>query len=390
MKYRTRESGAVSLFIVVFTALLITVITVSFVRLMVRDQQQASTVDLSQSAYDSAQAGIEDAKRAIIRYQTICASGDVSACTSLRDKINSTDCNTGITDIATVTNGEVKIQQNVGDSALDQAYTCVKINLETDDYLGVLQANSSNIVPLVSNQPFNRVLIEWYTSENLQSTDSFEVDLEPIGSKNPLLSQALWPANRPSLMRVQLAQFSTGGFTLSDFDDTNASGQSNTNTLFLYPTGITGTTSSVLEQASFVGQDNRKTPTGEPVPILCSGNLAQGGYACRAELILPDPIGGGSRVAYLNLNAIYNKTNYRITLTNNSIDKAKFSGVQPQVDSTGRANDLFRRVQSRVEIADQVDSSFAYPDAGVDITGNFCKNFAITDNPSDYTNSCNP
>ena len=65
MKKLTKEDGSVSLFVVILTALLVTIIVVGFTQNMLRDQRQASDSDLSQSARDSALAGDEDAKRCL-------------------------------------------------------------------------------------------------------------------------------------------------------------------------------------------------------------------------------------------------------------------------------------------------------------------------------------
>ena len=82
---KRKESGAASLFAVIFSAMLLTILAAGFVKLMLKDQQQAINNDLSQSAYDAALAGVEDAKRVI----RACQKGNASACDALEKK----DCN---------------------------------------------------------------------------------------------------------------------------------------------------------------------------------------------------------------------------------------------------------------------------------------------------------
>jgi len=382
----TKQYGAVSLFIVIFSMLLITIVTVSFIRIMLQDQQQASTQDLSQSAYDSAQAGVEDAKRAILQYQSICATGTQTACDNAAAVLKSTDCNAGLAGIQTYVPGsEVQVQQtqSAGDVSLNQAYTCVTINLQTPDYIGVLPANASKVIPLVvpAGSTFNTVTIQWFASQDLGASSNSAVDLQPLNSTvTPLLTA--WPANRPSVMRAELMQVGSS-FTLNNFDN-SAGGQSDVNTLFLYPSANQADT-----QTSFsVDQRKTKNALSGAQLVTCKASLSSGGYACSINITLPDPINGGARTAYLRLTPLYNKTNYKVILSNGDLtNPTLFNGVQPEVDSTGRANDLFRRVQSRVEVVDP-----AFPDAAVDITGSFCKDFSVTNLTTDYNQSsaCSP
>lgn len=403
--YKTSsQRGAVSLFVVVFAILLITIVTVSFLRLMVHDQEQATTQDVSQSALDSAYAGIEDAKRALLRYQSICSS-DRTACDALTaaalDESNAakwTNCNQALDQIVASPDGEVQVQQTndgqSGEGSLQQYYTCVKVNLETSDFLGTVTAGSSKIIPLVGSDPFDTVEINWYTTDDLAvgaGASNFNVTLSSAASGMPL--QSTWPASRPSVMRAQLMQFSSNGFSLANFDTTDtANSRSNANTLFLYPTGTTGTiVSTPPTTRDFIGRDVRKTPTGSPLAVTCSGRLSSGGYACRQRLTLPAPIGGGDRTAYLRLTPYYNATHFSVSLVNSTAPPSSqivnFNGVQPSIDSTGRANNLFRRVETRVEL---IDNTFPYPDDAVDITGDLCKDFSVTDTSYIDGRPCTP
>lgn len=412
MKNITRkyQSGAVSLFVVIFATLLITVITVSFLRLMINDQNQASSNDLSQSAYDSAQAGVEDAKRALLRYQSICSESGQAVCDQLGNAIENATCNEAITDVipsgdiepvdasAASRTGEVKIQQSgsSGDVKLDQAYTCVKIKLLTDDYVGSLAASESKLIPLIGKNndnttDFDTVTLEWFTADDIgqSSSGSYNVSLTGAASPQPLYATSSWPTNRPPVMRTQLMQFGSS-FTLGSFDYTS-SGQSNTNTVFMYPSSAPGASSE-----SFSVIDTRKSsPSGDapadlsnfsPRSATCQASLASGGYACRTVFTLPQPVGGGERTAFLRVSALYNQTHFRVTMSKSG-SQTQFNGVQPEIDSTGRANTLFRRVASRVDL---VDTSFPYPDGSLDVSGNLCKDFAVTTTTYTGSTSCTP
>lgn len=386
------QRGAVALFVVVFTTLLMTIVTVSFVQLMTKDQSQATANDLSQSAYDSARAGVEDAKRLLLLSQA-CSNGTAPSSVNCALVVASltpaagqtqTSCDTLVkAGLVTSSNNETMIQQQVGDRQLDQAYTCVKVATNTADYLGQLQPYESVLIPLKGTQAFNRVVLSWFSDKDISSqtnnltltfpSQSGEVSLPPTGVR--------WPYTTPALMRTQLIQVGSS-FKLSDFNDSTGGG-SNANTLFLYPSQ---TGSSTKDFAL----DARYTPPASPQPVLCRSSLAGGGYACSVTLTLPNPVNGGpgTRTAFLHLLAMYNQAHFRVQLQDGAGTMVKFANVQPEVDVTGRANDLFRRVVSRVELRGNV----AYPYAELDVQGNLCKNFSVTSRTSDYRNTttCTP
>ena len=394
-----KQSGAVSLFVVIFAMLLITVVTVSFIRLMVGDLRQATNNDLSQSAYDSAMAGTEDAKRALLKYQQYCAANPGDCARYAREEVSADECNASLINTGVIANGdvgsasggttgEIKVQQTETEGAtFDQAYTCVKIDLNTRNVEGEIGNGNSKIIPLKAisddggSREFNTVQVSWYSADDLSSPST---NIDRPAETQPLAlnvqTPSGWPTTRPPVLRTQLMQFGTS-FTQADFDIVNGSGESNANTLFLYPTS--GTSSST----SFVGRDIRKTspadnpdadgPEDSPIPTSCRQNVTSGGYSCVMNITMPPPIGGdvANRNAYLRLTPFYKTTHFEIRLFNNGTP-VNFEGVQPRIDSTGRANDLFRRVESRVELT---DPTFPYPEAAVDVTTEFCKDFTVTD-----------
>ncbi len=61
------KKGAAAIYVVIFTATLLSIIALSFVRLMLSEMSRTTNYSLSQSALNSALAGIEDAKIVLLR-----------------------------------------------------------------------------------------------------------------------------------------------------------------------------------------------------------------------------------------------------------------------------------------------------------------------------------
>src|SRR5574344_1758805 len=167
---QNRKKGATSLFITIIVVILFGVITLGFTRLIISEANQTTNSDLSQSAYDSAMAGVEDAKLAVQQYQFCLSEGksNVSGCaeivSDMEKGIKEQSCDT-VKNVLNrqsdsengVTVQEVQSSNVSGSSSTDngaaasmlQAYTCVTIEEDLADYRTTLNAeNSTRIIPL--------------------------------------------------------------------------------------------------------------------------------------------------------------------------------------------------------------------------------------------------
>lgn len=361
---RSKERGATALLVVVFSVLLLMTISVSFMRLVVQDQNRTNDDELSRGAYDSALAGVEDGKRVL---QACLANNDTAACSA----IASNQCNTvhaakvlSASDSATNTN-EVMVQNSSGTTGgYDQAYTCVQVNRNTVDYQGSLSSDSSTVIPLKTAGPFTQVTISWF--KNPGPSTQFDLNTSPAPSLPSLANWAQSGKVRPPLLRVQLAQFNGQGFNLSDFDKSGDSG-----TLYLYPSSNGSSTTDFSLDARGSKSNNLLTP------IQC--NTAIGNtYVCTATITLPLPVGLDAsqiaqRQAYLRVTSLYGDTDYTILPVG-----TQFQDVEPSIDSTGRASNVYRRVRARVQLVSPAQTQL-FPRATVDITHNFCKDFGVSD-----------
>lgn len=357
---RYHERGATALIIVIFSILLLMTISVGFMRLVVQDQKNTTDDELSRGAYDSALAGVEDGKRVL----QSCLGNNVSAACAA---IAANECNTvhrarilSASD-SDANQDEVMIQNSTGTAGgFNQAYSCVKIERNTDDYQGSLSTDNSTVIPMNTTSSFTQVRISWYRNAYAGSMYDLNNDMTP---NLPALTR--WSgigSVRPPLLRVQLIQFNNASFDLDSFDES-----ANSSTLYMYPSSV-GATS-----ANFSLDARRSASNQLLVPVRCSTVLQ---YVCSVTMTLPLPEGAtdaNQRQAYLRLTSIYGDTDFVIEPVG-----TQFRDVAPAIDATGRASDVYRRVRARVQLVSPVETQL-FPRATVDITRNFCKDFAISD-----------
>lgn len=370
-----KQRGLSAIFIVIFATVLLSLISVSFIGLMLKDSSRSTDDEQSQGAYDAAMAGIEDGKRVLLECTQGSGAEQLAACNAIDNQDCSTVIDAGIAGSAT--DKEVAVTSTTGTNELNLAYTCVTISPNTPDYVGVLDDHdSSSVIPLRSASGFSYVDVYWFDDNDATAPDVVALSDPDL----PPLSTASWPADSPPIMRAQVMQYSSGDLDSADFDDGDFA-----RTLYLYPsqTGI-----SALSFAL----DNRRSGSAEPEFVACAnGSYPVSGYSCYVRIAMPSLPSGGpaNRIAYLRLTSLYNGANYRVELRNSSGDLVDFDNVQPSIDSTGRANDLFRRVETRVGIV----SDIPYPRATVDINNSFCKTFSVGAVASDYDDgitACDP
>ena len=383
------KKGAVSLYVVIFATLLISVITVSFMRIMLTGQRQAMNADLSQSAYDSALAGVEDAKVALLRFADACPNGADPDGSPVCAAFNGTNCDA--IQIATGQGNvgeEVIVQQNETDdrsAALQQAYTCVTINPHPTDYISVAQPGESILVPLsLMEGGLASIDLSWFTrTDNNNNNNLGTANITNVNALGELFSVDRWDnrgrhtGRNPSLMRVQIIQVANNGWAASDFgryDD-----QARQGTLFLYPS-TAGTANAHPTPIPWL---NARYPivTIQPRTVRCLDSFSEGEeYACRARI--PIPTNSGNMMTFVRITSFYHPSTFRIEPRNSDGNLLRFRDAQAVVDSNGRANNLHRRVEARVELG----GSPLFPEFAVDLDGSgdgandgrFCKDLVIT------------
>lgn len=391
---QNKEAGFVSLFTVIFFIMFITVITLGFLRIMGVEQQQSLNNDLTASAAAAAESGIEDGKRAILAYQT---TTDPTLKAALTTAFASNQCDS-LTGSAAIRNA-LRLDAGgniIGNSQLNQNYTCLTVKMNSPDYINYRSANTSDYVPLVPNGPtFNRVRVSWHlVSQASGPAGDGTITAYPAGPLLPPVTNSTNPSNSwspnppqqpntyPAYLRVQTYAYPKAGAI------TRAALDARSNTLLLVPAAQSNAAAIAATTPINVGTSDPRgfeQPKANLKQIRCINNPAGnvGAYACTALLDLPAGNPAATNNYFMRITPMYGQSHFRVELMNGN-NVVDFNGVQPIVDSTGRAQDVLRRSQARVRI----NPPSNLPEFVVESANTICKNMIVSDASFYQPNTC--
>ncbi len=343
VKTTDNEQGFASIVIALVLVIVLSLITVGFAQLMSRNVQQALDKQLSDQAYYAAESGVNDAA------QAINAGYNLSKTTCGVDAGQSGGVVTAHPGAKFLTNPTVSGSTN-------SSYTCLLINPTppTLEYSDIKTTDSKTVefegldqntgVPVT----IQTITISW---QDVGNNTSFLPNncsvIDPVSGSPPLWAY-------PGILRFELIPINdfTGG---SEDIARNGNGASNSglinnaDTAFLCPSQGDGSGTIDATNSSDYST-NKGINSGVKISGNCNTHSAEP-YYCSAAITGLGNL--NEAVFFMNLRSIFNDTTVSIaayggTGAINQTDQLNITNAQTLIDSTGKAQDVLRRVQVRV------------------------------------------
>ena len=357
-KQNKHQDGFASLIVAIILVLVLSLITVGFAQLTRKEQRSALDKQLNSQAYYAAETGVNDAAKALNEGFNLpknkCGPytpGDIADIDS-RDRTSAAAASTNLKD------NQVKPNPDSTDNPTGASYPCLTIdpypysleyqNVDTGQstlaYLTGVSATDPN-----QTVEIRSIVISW------QNANAGNHSFVPTGHQ--FKSAADWGQNT-SVLRIGLTPLASQ-INRADFI-------SGTYSAFLYPRAAGSSAPVPSHEASATGIDS-----GEIVDAKCNTNNQPRDCSVQITALAQSNY-------LLSLRSIYSKSNVTIkAYSSESISNStqlRIKNGQTLVDSTGKAQDVLRRIQVRIPTHD----TYLHPDFSLETTSNICKQLRLT------------
>lgn len=318
------EQGLVAILVTMLIMIMLSLIVMGFAQLTRREQRQSLDRQLSTQAFYAAETGVNDTVRALANNPALSGNDYV------------TDCQSFISQLPAGSNSL---------PAANSSYTCLLVdptplNLEYKS----IEQNTSEVLPIhrKDNNTINSISISWEDAERGPT---------PASCTYPAfrtLPQS-WGTCPTGILRVEFVPF-TGAVSRDGLID-------NRFIAYMQPNFSGGVSGVAFVNGSGANQ-------GVISDVRCTSNT---GNDCVINL-------SGITVSngYLRLTSYYRDATVMVC-SPDCISPVELTGAQAQIDVTGRAADVSRRIQVRTPIT----SFGSSPEFAVQSFDTFCKRIAV-------------
>jgi hypothetical protein len=359
---RTNQQGLVSLVVTMIIMIVLSLIVVGFAQVARREQRIALDHQLSQQAEYAAESGINDAKRAVFDNANALAPNPYNRAGGSKDK---------------KTCGPVAGTPLADNTLSDTvSYSCLLIDQSPPDLkYSNIQTDVSTVVPINAVDPatgnpvnINKIVLNWQVKDTTPA---------PVSHTYPKLPSAGgWGANQTGMLRTDV--IAPGDLSQSALND-------NLFTTFMYPS------SGGSHQVTYAPTGSSPQAQGELSKADCSGgpwtgdpDLPDLNYQCRMDI---DVSAVGSSSFFLRLRSIYNASQLDIAAIGTT-GKVDLRGAQVEIDSTGKAQDVLKRVKVRAKDPDN-SSGPIFTEYALDVAGGICKQIITSPVAGTTQDACN-
>lgn len=333
---RRSESGMVSIMTTMVLMIVISLVVLGFAQVSRRNQRESLDRQLSTQAFYAAESGVNDVRQLI--------ETAVNNDTAISGKTSCSDNGTG--------GFYLSLNPDI-DSAHNVKYSCVTVNTSPSLLRYSDVGTTSIIIPMSSGTgaPFNTITLNWQSKTN-SSTPTAGCPTTVNSVFSPVSN---WTCGY-GVLRFDLVPTASNSLTADKLrDDTMTSFvvpfSSGGSPTIAYPAGSPASTNNT---ASLVGA--KCTNSGCSLTINGLTSLNQQSYAMR-------------------ISSIYQDVGLQISATDPSGGALPIQGAQVVIDSTGKAQDVLRRIQVNVPLRNNSQNQLS--DFGLQSTDSICKRFSV-------------
>ena len=340
MKYAAKilknqqQSGLASIVIVFVLVVLLSLIGISFTKIMDRSLQSSTASQLATAANYAAQSATNNTIAYLKATPNAPATTDCKALTKAGGPLEN-------------------LGQLSGDSTTQ--YTCILTDPNpTDLVYQSLDSYQSQVIALTTTatatNPVSSIMFSW------QSTNR---DL-PIGYPNNNSDEITWGTGKyPPVLRVTLYPLDLGG-GLSNVE-------AGAKTFFFTPRG-SGTRSISYTDPEGLTPVNCHSGQGASIGTF----IGTADYDCNVVVNIPAPAG----YYMVKITPYYGQAQVKIKANNNNGQASKFLFVQAVIDTTAKSGSAVKRLQTRVDLNDNTNIN-DLPEFALRTAETICKRLVV-------------